>query len=211
MTNNAVKNLRRARMRAGLNGRQIADLLGMHAGTYRQYESGRRHMKLELAVQVAKILECDLSELVGDYSEDLVAAPSGTDDHQSDAIHPQYLSVYGKSTILRTDEVEFVDTGTLVPRPDGVSGEAYALRVYSAKAGPRFEVGDLLICDPTEPVKANQWAVIGIKRGDRILAEIHRIKEIDTESRLVVLANDRQLSLDVCSSVDAIVSIRPRQ
>ena len=39
VTDNAVKNLKRARVRAGLNGRQIADLLGVHAGTYRQFTS----------------------------------------------------------------------------------------------------------------------------------------------------------------------------
>ena len=68
-----------------------------------------------------------------------------------------------------------------------------------------------MICDPTEPFVENQWHVVGVKRGDRVLAEIHRIKEIDTESGLVVLANGSQLSLDVCSSVDAIVNIRPRR
>ena len=188
-------------MRAGLNGRQLADRLGLRPNTYRQIESGRRQLKFEMAVQISEILGCDLSELIGNHG-DLVAA-------EKPSKQTQYLSVYGKSTILNSDEVAFLDTGTVIPKPDGVSETAYAVRVYNAKAGPRFEVGDLLICDPTLPMKPNQWAVIGIKRGDRTIAEIHRVKEIDSESQLILLANDKQLKLKICSSIDVIVAIHP--
>lgn len=56
-------------MRAGLNGRQLADRLGLRPNTYRQIESGRRQLKFEMAVQISEILGCDLSELIGNHGD----------------------------------------------------------------------------------------------------------------------------------------------
>ena len=195
------ENLRRARMRAGLNGKELADKLGMLPGTYRQVESGRRQLQFELAVKISEILRCDLSELTGNGSEELGRAESVTEATKT-------LPVFGKSTLISSQEVEFVNSGTSVPRPEIVatSGEAYAFRVFNDLAGPRFEVGDTLICDPSIPIKPTMWAVVAIKKGDKILAEIHRIMEYDIDGDRVLIERDSPLSLSACASIDAIVA-----
>ena len=199
-------NLKLARMRAGLTGKDLADRLGMLPNTYRQIESGRRKLKFELAVQVAEILRCDLNELLSN-GEGLVPAETPSDMPALTS----FLPVFGKSAIA-SNEVEFVDTGNKIPRPDIVasSSEAYALHVFNDRAGPRFEVGDLVILDPSVPVVRDQWCVIAIKSVTKTVAEIHRVKEVDVENNLVHLSDDGQLSLKACASIDVVVAIHPR-
>ena len=176
------ENLRRARMRAGLNGKELADKLGMLPGTYRQVESGRRQLQFELAVKISEILRCDLSELTGNGSEELGRAESVTEATKT-------LPVFGKSTLISSQEVEFVNSGTSVPRPEIVATS-----------------GEALICDPSIPIKPTMWAVVAIKKGDKILAEIHRIMEYDIDGDRVLIERDSPLSLSACASIDAIVA-----
>jgi transcriptional regulator with XRE-family HTH domain len=60
-----AERLQRLRHAAGLSQNQLAREAGVPVGTLRDWEYGRRTMRLEAAIRVADALKLTLDELVG--------------------------------------------------------------------------------------------------------------------------------------------------
>jgi transcriptional regulator with XRE-family HTH domain len=59
------RNLQACRLRAGLTQEQLARKARVPLGTLREWEQGRRNMRLHAAVKLADVLDLSLDELVG--------------------------------------------------------------------------------------------------------------------------------------------------
>lgn len=53
------------RKQKGLTQKEIAKLIGVYQGSYANWENGKREPKLEIIVQLAKILDTTPNELLG--------------------------------------------------------------------------------------------------------------------------------------------------
>lgn len=206
MTSSA--NLKRARMRAGLSGAELARRLEMERGTYGRIERGQRKLPFELARRIAEILDCSVDDLITGENvgsnEGLVRVevPVGAEASIVD------LPVFGTSELLSTNTVKMVRTGNFVARPFNVIGndQAYAMHVFNDLSAPRFEVGDIITVDPTRPAIAGQWAVISVRKDDDVLAEIWRLDHL-TETSAAVSRNGatERFKRDDLVSIDLIV------
>jgi len=185
-----------------MSGAELARALEMLPGTYRQIESGRRRLKFELASQIAIILDCTVDELItGEISTERVPLAPALTSLNVD------LPVFGSFDL--SGEMVLVDSGNKIARHPIVADvkSAYAMHIANNDAGPRFEIGDTIIVDPTKPV-SNQWAVVGISRDDKVIAQIHKVEAIDAERSLLRLTDGNTISLENVVSVDLIVDVQ---
>ncbi len=204
--------LRQARKRSGLFAAGLARKLEMSPNSYRSVENGHRELKFALAVKIAKVLGVPISDLI-DASE--IEAAGGLQEGGESAelvrTGASDLPIYGRSQLLMSD-VEMVETGSFIERPSVVAQAqgAYALRVFDNRAAPRYDVGDILIVDPDRAPTPNQWCVVTLIKGENLVAEIHRVVQIDRPGRRIVIAEARPdgedyIGLAVIKSVDVIV------
>ena len=105
-------------------------------------------------------------------------------------------------------------TGSFIARPGNVSENdaAYAMHVFDDAAAPRYDIGDMVIVDPTRPVQARQWAVFGIQQNDDVIAQIWRLDQFQNENRskrpqVLVSRNGKSAVFDQADlvSIDLIV------
>jgi phage repressor protein C with HTH and peptisase S24 domain len=197
---------------------ELARKLEMLPNSYRSIENGHKPLKFTLAVKIAKILAVPIAGLVDakeledagglEAVEGLLGESESAERVRAGA---RDLPIYGRSQLLITD-VEMVETGSFLERPSVVAQAkgAYALRVFDDRAAPRYDVGDILIVDPDHAPTPNQWCVVTIIKGEKLVAEIHRVVQIDKPGRRIVLAEARPdgedyIGLAVIKSVDVIV------
>ena len=206
-------NLKRARMRAGLSGAELARRLKMERGTWGRIERGQRKLPFELARRVAEILECSVDDLITGENvggEGLMKVPETPIAIASTDAPKVDLPVFGTSD-LSTKRVKMERTGNFVQRPFIVAenDKAYAMHVFNEDAAPRYEVGDIIIVDPVRPAKPHQWVVVTIPHDDEITAEIWRFIGVNGDT-VVLSRNDQSMTLgpDSVVSVDLIVGIQ---
>ena len=65
MENNIGKNIRRFRVAKGMTQQQLADKLYVTRSTLSNYENGRRHPNLIIAILIADFFQVSLDELAG--------------------------------------------------------------------------------------------------------------------------------------------------
>ena len=198
-------NLKRARMRAGLSGSELARRLDMEPGTWRRIERGERKLPFDIARQVAEALDCEVGDLVTGENGGREVLPV-----ESLGVASVDLPVFGTSDLL-TRRVRMGRTGNFVQRPHNVVGndKAYAMHVFNDAAAPRFETGDVITVDPTRPAKPDQWVVVTMPRADELIAEIWRFVEVDGDA-VVLSRNDQRMTLgsSAFASIDLIVGMQ---
>ena len=199
--------LKRARMRAGLSGVDLARALEMEPGTWRRMERGQRPMPLDIARRVAEILKCSVDDLITgeNVGSSISTAPLQESTSPATVLD---LPVWG---IPNGSEVQLVPTDTTVARPASVAGnqDAYAMYVHDDLAAPRYDLGDVVIVDPIRPAKPNQWVVLGIPLKDKLLAEIWRLDRICKEAISVSRNEDTTtFARDQLASINLIVGNR---
>ena len=104
-------NLKRARMRAGLSGSELARRRDMEPGTWRRIERGERKLPFDIARQVAEALDCEVGDLVTGENVGREVLPV-----ESLGVASVDLPVFGTSDLL-TRSVRMVRTGNFVKRP----------------------------------------------------------------------------------------------
>ena len=78
-----MKNLREARKAKGYTMKQLGQLLGVTESAVSFYENGKRQPSIEMAMQIANLLEVPVAYLLGEGQEQ---APPATEEELDDAI-----------------------------------------------------------------------------------------------------------------------------
>ena len=116
--------LKKLRMRAGLNQREMAQKLGVDWRTYGSWERGERMINLSQACQCADILDCTVDEIAG--RDTPPRGPSFSDPWQRE-LNECYeaASDQGRGTIVDVARAVRVTTGE-APQRRGASSEGVA-------------------------------------------------------------------------------------
>jgi len=197
-------NLAAARERAHLNAAQLARGLGMIPASYRRIERGERKCSAELLARIADVLGVSVTALYeGEENEVVIGAVVGA-ERKAD------LPVWGVAT-LNGFEVEMVVTGMNVERPSSVADvpTAYAVHVHNDDAAPFAAKGYTLIINPVLPVSEGQWVLVGVRKGDRVLAEIWRYG--GSSAKVISLVRNgtvRSAKIKDIERMDKIVEVR---
>jgi len=197
-------NIAAARERAHLNAAQLARELGMIPASYRRIERGERKCSAELLARIAQVLGISVEALYEGEDNGVVSSMAESAERMFD------LPVRGVAT-LNGFEIEMVATGMNVERPSSVAGiaTAYAVHVHNDDAAPFAAKGCTLIINPVLPVSEGQWVIVGVKKGDRVLAEIWKYSG-STEKTISLTRNNtvRSAKIKDIESVDKIVEVR---
>ena len=78
-----MKNLREARKAKGYTMKQLGQLLGVTESAVSFYENGKRQPSIEMAMQIANLLEVPVAYLLGEGQEQ---APPATEEELDNAI-----------------------------------------------------------------------------------------------------------------------------
>lgn len=78
-----MKNLREARKAKGYTMKQLGQLLGVTESAVSFYENGKRQPSIEMAMQIANLLEVPVAYLLGEEQEQ---APPATEEELDNAI-----------------------------------------------------------------------------------------------------------------------------
>ena len=196
-------NISAARERAHLNAAQLARELGMIPASYRRIERGERKCSAELLARIAQVLGISVEALYEGEDNEVVSTATVAERMVD-------LPVRGVAT-LNGFEVEMVTTGMNVDRPSSVVDvpSAYAVHVHNDDAAPFAAKGCTLIVNPVLPVSEGQWVIVGVKKGDRVLAEIWKFGG-STEKTLSLTRHNtvRSAKIKDIESVDKIVEVR---
>jgi phage repressor protein C with HTH and peptisase S24 domain len=149
------------RRQLGLSQARLAELMGVEQPTVARWERERRGVKIDTLVRLAKALDCDPRDLMGDDASPPtegprgavpVALPGGRD-----------LPVCGGAR--GGSDAMFLDQGTpidWVQRPPQLVGvpDAFAVYVVNDSMSPRYEPGDILFMHPTQPPSRGSFVVV---------------------------------------------------
>ena len=197
-------NISAARERAHMNAAQLARELGMIPASYRRIERGERKCSAELLARIAEVLGVSVTALYEGEENEVVSGMAELAERMVD------LPVIGVAT-LNGVEVEMVATGMNVDRPSSVADvpTAYAVHVHNDDAAPFAAKGCTLIVNPVLPVSEGQWVIVGVRKGDRVLAEIWKYGG-STEKTLSLTRHNtvRSAKIKDIESVDKIVEVR---
>lgn len=151
-------NIIQLRLKKGLQQKELAKLLTgkngkpLQSGTLGRIERGERVLYPELAIQIAKILDCSVSEIFGENQVQLTATPTSL------------IEIMGIKT---GDGIVMKKTGSKIAKPDILKNvsSAFAIEVFDETMLPKFNLGEVVFADPTRVVKINDY-VIAVTKDD---------------------------------------------
>lgn len=158
------------REKAGLTQKQLAEALGTTQQSVYYYESGDRDIKASILIEMSRILNCTVSELLGLGTADVVLA-------KSDKIESENVPLYG--SIAAGTPIEMIEVDDTFPIPTRVHAEhpsAFLLRVKGESMNRILPNGCYALIDPCRTVEENgaPYAVC-VNGYDATIKRIHKL------------------------------------
>ncbi len=151
------QNLIRIREKRGFSRAQMARLTSMDPSNYARLETGGTHPTLHTLERLAEALEVPVSFL----ADPTLPSPN----------LPVVAFVSAGEGADFDDQGFPVGTGMdEVPRPPDLKDpHAFAVRVSGDSMVPKFEEGQVVVVDTTQPVYSGSYVVVGLVSGDRLV------------------------------------------
>ena len=149
------------RRQLGLSQARLAEMMGVEQPTVARWERERRGVKIDTLIRLARALDCDPRDLMGDEGTGGMAGPRGGVPVSLAAVRD--LPVCGGAR--GGSDAMFLDQGTpidWVQRPPQLAGvpDAFAVYVVNDSMTPRYEPGDILFVHPTMPPGRGSFVVV---------------------------------------------------
>ena len=144
-----------------LNQKQIASHLGIHQAEYGRMENGKRRIGRH-ADALSEILKCDPNDLIT-----VAGVTAATDIDFMDC-----FALPDESGGILFD----LAMSTKVPRPTVMKDrpKGFCMMAPSNEMEPTFKMGDLCFCDPEEQVTDDDFCVVKVQKGNRVLGLIKK-------------------------------------
>lgn len=215
----------------------LARALGVDPARVSEIIGGRRNVQVSELPRMAEILEMPPAQLIelltprnngrssiagGEVqSAALPLPPDSADTHKSERLSlPQWsrsLPIFGAETSGCDDDNGFVlngDVADYAERPPSLTGakNAYGVYVQNDSMAPRFEIGWLLLINPSRPVRKGDNVVIQIRQPDQMaVRSFLALFEDKTPTRLAARQLNRsqrlEWSLDEVQAIHRIVGV----
>ena len=140
--------VKKIRERAGLTQKQLAEKLGTTQQSVYYYESGDRDIKASVLIDLSRILDCSVSELLGIGCADAILPDANA----------EYVDVPVFGRIAAGTPIEMLEADGTHPVPRGVIDrypDAFLLRVDGNSMNRILPNGSFALVDPCDEVTAD--------------------------------------------------------
>lgn len=164
--------IKRYRQQAGMTLEALAQEMGVSRSQVHKLERGERRLTVEWIFRLAKVLRVKPQDLLPEMPEDIanenqpyggtsVASLAGAMD----------LPVYGSAESYDSHRLPRPD---MTARPSALQGANTAFAVYMGDDSmtPRYYAGEMLFVKPSLPVTNNCYALIELKTGRSMVAQV---------------------------------------
>lgn len=154
------------RERAGVTQKQLAEALGITQQSVYYYESGDRDIKASMLVDMSKVLNCTIAELLGIGASVAIRA---------EPCKSYPLPVFGRiaagtpSEALAQSDATHETPAYLV----GDHGNAFWLRISGNSMNRLFPDGSLVLIDPDEEVRNGDVGVVFVNGDDATIKRVY--------------------------------------
>jgi len=192
-------NIIQLRQKKGLQQKELAKLLTgkdgkpIQSGTLGRIERGERVLYPELAIQIAKVLDCSVSEILGEIE-----------------LTSTSLSLIEILGVQTSDGIVMEKTGSKIAKPDILKNvaSAFAIEVFDETMNPKFSLGEVVFADPTRVVKINDYVVAVSKNNVMTVRKINaltkttvKLEQLNKKKIVAHKTKDVKLNVIVASQI----------
>lgn len=192
-------NIIQLRQKKGLQQKELAKLLTgkdgkpIQSGTLGRIERGERVLYPELAIQIAKVLDCSVSEILGEIE-----------------LTSTSLSLIEILGVQTSDGIVMEKTGSKIAKPDILKNvaSAFAIEVFDETMNPKFSLGEVVFADPTRVVKINDYVVAVSKNNVMTVRKINaltkttvKLEQLNKKKIVTHKTKDVKLNVIVASQI----------
>ena len=192
-------NIIQLRQKKGLQQKELANLLTgkdgkpIQSGTLGRIERGERVLYPELAIQIAKVLDCTVSEILGEI--ELTTTSSSL------------IEIFGVQT---SDGIVMEKTGSKIAKPDILKNvsSAFAIEVFDETMISKFSLGEVVFADPTRVVKINDYVIAVTKDNVMTVRKINaltkttvKLEQLNKKKIVAHKTKDVKLNVIVASQI----------
>ena len=192
-------NIIQLRQKKGLQQKELAKLLTgkdgkpIQSGTLGRIERGERVLYPELAIHIAKVLDCSISEILGEIE-----------------LTSTSLSLIEILGVQTSDGIVMEKTGSKIAKPDILKNvaSAFAIEVFDETMNPKFSLGEVVFADPTRVVKINDYVVAVSKNNVMTVRKINaltkttvKLEQLNKKKIVTHKTKDVKLNVIVASQI----------